>query len=209
VERCAASPSRHRQFSGFATPSGKIPAVAELEWLTDIATFAAGGVVALGSQLLLRRIERKDVPRRRAQERSEQAAHDILESVAEAYRRYEVPGDPMRLPDYKEVSDLVVRINQSSLYILNEERAWLDGARCASFCASRHSCSGGPRLPHEVTWELLQSSHSLLGAMLRDEKIPDSVGKVEDYAGVIDDYVEMMFRERLEERDQQRKSPSK
>jgi hypothetical protein len=167
---------------GLSSLSGKIPTdVAALDWLIDISKFAAGGAVALGSQLLLRRIERKDEPR----------------------GRDEFLSPSGNLPEYREASDLVYKINQSSLYILNADvRAWIEQVADALGHLSILAQLGQGR-PNKVTWELLQTSRLLLGAMLRDEKIPNSAGKVKEYSAAIKEHREQWAPVQLTTKEEQ------
>jgi hypothetical protein len=176
--------------------SDRIPrVVAGLDWLTSIASGAAGGAVALGGQILLHKIAHEGEERRRAEERSEQAAQEILEIVDEARRRYEFHGAQSPLPSYDEVSEIVGRLRKASLYIIDENvRGWLDHAASA-LAHLRTLAQMGEGFPLDVTWNVQQTVQNMLGAMLRVEKIPDDVeGKLGQYADAIDEHGQQMVR---------------
>ncbi|HEX9313339.1 MAG TPA: hypothetical protein VGA30_11035, partial [Actinomycetota bacterium] len=92
-----------------------------LDWLADIGKASVGGVVALGGQALLRRLSKHDERRRRAEERSEEAATEVLGVLDEARDQFRWHTDHQKLPGYDDTKDLVTRIRAASVFILDSE----------------------------------------------------------------------------------------
>jgi hypothetical protein len=157
-----------------------------LDW-GNVAGGAIGGSLALLGNVFLQRLAHRTERRRRAEERSEAAAREILDALSDVSARFAswrlVQDD---LPSYSDTSVAIARIDGASVDILDERiRRELD-QMTISLGHLRTLAERGAGDPPQVTWLLRREARAMLGRMRRDEPFQAPDPMIQEYIDTVE-----------------------
>lgn len=179
-----------------------------LDW-GDVGGGVIGGSLALGGNLLLQVVAHKAERRRRAEQRSEEAAKAILDAFSEAqskFRFYRL-GD---VPDDNHVTDLVSRLNVAAVDLRDHRIRTAIGKMTTALdhMGALAEWAGTP--PSQVTRVLRREADKMLGRMRRAESFEAASDEIDDFIKTIEDYwatYEDAWKGEEERKKRERESP--